>query len=345
VKFAYQWHRRLGWVLAPLLAVTALSGVALLWLQPLPTVQASPPPVQAWAQALDQGLADLARRHPTAQVDFVNLPREADAPLRAHLLATPAGEGGWVEIDPVRGTAGTLQPDSGHAKTLLIAVHNSFLLDDIGPWLLRAVALFALALIAMGLRIWWRVRQLPARSPWRRWHRRIGPLVVLPLTMMLATGFVLRWPELARAALSTLSGEAAAASGLAGPAAGAPQAATLGQVLIAASAALPEAHPTRIHAARDGVLRVRLRGDEWHPIGLNYVYLSAHDASVLRVVRASDQPLSVRYLGVVYPLHAGWLPGSPGIAAALAARGLWTLFALSLAALAISGAFQRFKKG
>jgi len=345
VKFAYQWHRRLGWVLAPLLAVTALSGVALLWLQPLPTPQTSPPPVQAWAQAIDQGLADLARRHPTAQVDFVNLPREPDAPVRVHLLASPAAGSGWIEIDALRGTAGALQPDSGRARTLLLALHERFLLDDIGPWLLRAVALFALALIAMGLRIWWRVRQLPARSPWRRWHRRIGPLVVLPLAMMLATGFVLRWPELARATLSTLSGEAAAAPRLAAPAAATPQAATLGQVLIAASAALPEAHPTRIHAARDGVLRVRLRGDEWHPIGLNYVYLSAADSSVLRVVRSSDQPLTVRYLGVVYPLHAGWLPGSPGIAAALAARGLWTLFALSLAALAISGAAQRFKKG
>jgi uncharacterized iron-regulated membrane protein len=344
MKFAYQWHRRLGWLLAPLLAVTALSGVALLWLQPLPASQSSPPPVQAWAQALDQGLTDLSHRHPTAQVDFVNLPRETDAPLRAHLLASPAGEGGWVEIDPVRGTAGALQPDSGHANTLLIAVHNSFLLDDIGPWVQRAVALVALALVAMGLRIWWRVRQLPARSPWRRWHRRIGPLVVLPLAMMLATGFVLRWPELARATLSTLSGEAAGAPRLAAPAAGAPQAATLGQVLTAASAALPQARPTRIYAARDGVLRVRLRGDEWHPIGLNYAYLSAEDASVLRVVRSVDQPLSVRYLGIVYPLHAGWLPGNPGIAAALAARGLWTLFALSLAALAISGAIQRFAR-
>ena len=343
MKFAYQWHRRLGWVLAPLLAVTALSGAGLLWLQPLPTAQASPPAVQAWSQALDLGLADLARRHPTAQVDFVNLPREPDAPFRVHLLASPAGESGWADIDALRGTVGSLQPDSGHAKTLLLALHERFLLDGVGPWMLRVAALFALVLLAMGLRIWWRVRQLPARSPWRRWHRRIGPVVVLPLAMMLATGFVLRWPELARATLSAFSVEAAAAPKLDAPAASAPQAPTLGQVLTAASAALPQAHPTRIYAAREGVLRVRLRGDEWHPIGLNYVYLSAADASVLRVVRSSDQPLTVRYLGIVYPLHAGWLPGSPGIAAALAARGLWTLFALSLAALAISGAVQRFK--
>ena len=331
----------MGWVLAPLLAVTALSGTMLLWLQPLPMAQASAPPVQAWGQALDQGLAGLARSHPAAQVDFVNLPREPGAPLRVHLLASPHGEGGWVDIDAQHGTAGALQPDSGHTKTLLIALHARFLLDDAGPWVLRAVALFAFILIGMGLRIWWRVRQLPARTPWRRWHRRIGPVIVLPLAMMLATGFVLRSPELAVATLANFSREAVAAPKLDAPAAN--DAAALGRVLTAAAAALPHAHPTRIYAAQGGVLRVRLRSDEWHPIGLNYVYLSAADASVLRIERASDQPLTVRYLGIVYPLHAGWLPGSPGIAAGLAARGLWTLLALSLVALAVSGAVQRFK--
>lgn len=345
MKFSYQWHRRLGWVLAPLLAVTALSGAALLWLQPLPVPQASPPAVPKWSQALDQGLADLAGRHPTAQVDFVDLPREPHAPIRVRLLAPSPGESGWVEVDAAHGTAGALQPDSGYAKTVLLALHEGYLLGDgVGPWVLRAVALTALVLIAMGLRIWWRVRQLPARSPWRRWHRRIGPVVVLPLAMMLVTGFVLRSPDLARATLSTFSVEAVAAPKLASPVASPSQAVTLGHVLTAASAALPQAHPTRIYAARDGVLRVRLRSEEWHPIGLNYVYLSAADASVLRVVRSNDQPLTVRYLGIVYPLHAGWLPGRPGIAAALAARVMWTLFALSLAAMAVSGAVQRFRK-
>lgn len=56
----------------------------------------------------------------------------------------------------------------------------------------------SLMLIAMGLRIWWRVRVLSAHSPWRRWHRRIGIAALLPLALMLASGFVLRSPELAR---------------------------------------------------------------------------------------------------------------------------------------------------
>jgi len=86
-----------------------------------------------------------------------------------------------------------------------------------------------------------------------------------------------------------------------------------------------------------------MRGDEWHPLGLDNVYVSTAGATVQRVVRSTEQPLSVRYLNVVYPLHICWLPGNPGLAAALVARGLWTLLALSLAALALTGAVQRFQ--
>ena len=343
MKLAYQWHGRLGWVLAPLLAIQALGGAVLLWMQPLPAPQESPPAVQAWAQAVDQGVAELARRYPTAKIEYVNLPRKADAPVSARLLASGSNESGWADIDAVHGTAGALQPDSSQARTLLYGLHERLLLADVGPWVLRAMALTALVLIAMGLRVWWRVRRMPARTPLRRLHRLIGPVVVLPVAMMLVTGFVLRSPDWARAALSAWPGQAAAAAKPAAPAASGLPAATLGQALTAAAAALPHSRPIRIYPARDGVVRVRMRGDEWHPLGLNNVFVSAADASVRRIVRSDEQPLSVRYLNVVYPLHIGWMPGSPGLAAALVWRGLWTLLALSLAGLALSGAVQRFK--
>jgi len=343
MKLAYQWHGRLGLVLAPLLAIQALGGAVLLWMQPLPAPQDSPPAVQAWAQAVDHGLAELAHRYPTAKIEYVNLPREADAPVRARLLASGSNESGWADIDAVQGTAGALQPDSSQAKTVLYALHEHLLLADVGPWVLRAMALTALVLVAMGLRVLWRVRRMRPRTPLRRLHRLIGPVVVLPVAMMLVTGFVLRSPDWARAALSAWGGEAAAAAKPAAPAASGLAAATLGQALTAAATALPQARPIRIYPARDGVVRVRMRGDEWHPLGLNNVYVSTAGATVQRIVRSTEQPLSVRYLNVVYPLHIGSLPGSPGLAAALVARGLWTLLALALAALALSGAVQRFQ--
>ena len=343
MRLAYKWHGRLGWLLAPLLAIQALGGAVLLWLQPLPAPQESPPAVQAWAQAVDQGLAELARRYPAAKIEYVNLPQQADAPVSVRLLASGSNESGWADIDAARGTAGALKPDSSQVRTFLYGLHERLLLADVGPWVLRAMALTALVLVAMGLLAWWRVRHQPPRTPWRRLHRLIGPVVVLPLAMMLFTGFVLRSPDWARAVLSAWPGQAAAAPSVAAPAARGPQAATLGQALAAAATALPEARPIRIYPPRNGEVRVRMRGDEWHPIGLNNVFVSAADASVLRIVRSTEQPLTVRYLNVVYPLHIGSLPGSPGLAAALMVRGLWTLLALALAGLALSGAVQRFR--
>ncbi|MEO8060849.1 MAG: PepSY-associated TM helix domain-containing protein [Burkholderiales bacterium] len=349
MKLAYKWHGRLGWVLAPLLAIQALGGAVLLWMQPLPALQERPPAAQAWAQAVDQGMAELARRYPTAKIEYVNLPGKTDAPVSVRLLASGSNESGWADIDAVNGTVGPLQPDSSQARTLLYALHEHLLLADVGPWVQRAMALVALVLVAMGLRVWWRVRHMPARTPLRRLHRLVGPVVVLPVAMMLITGFVLRSPEWTRAALSAWPGQAAAATKPAAPAApvapaaGGLPTATLGQALTAAATALPQSRPMRIYPARDGVVRVRMRGDEWHPLGLDNVFVSTAGATVQRIVRAAEQPLSVRYLNVVYPLHLGSLPGKPGLAAALVARGLWTLLALSLATLALSGLVQRFR--
>jgi uncharacterized iron-regulated membrane protein len=359
MKFSYQWHGRLGWVIAPLLAVQALGGAMLLWMQPLPTRQDSPPAIQQWAHAVDAGVSELARRYPAAKIEYVNLPRDAHEPVSVRLLASPTNESGWADVDVATAHAGALQPDNSRWKTFLYGLHEHMLLDDVGPWVMRAMAIVALVLVAMGLRVWLRVRTLPPRNSWRQVHRWLGPVFVLPLVMMLFTGFVLRSPDWARslfaqwpAASAAASPPAAAAShpaaaspAPAAPPAPAPQVATLGQALITAVKALPQSQPIRIYPANNGVASVRMRGEEWHPLGLDRVFVNvaAADAPVKRIVRASEQPMTVRYLNVIYPLHLGWLPGSPSVAAALAIRVVWTLLALALAGLAVSGAVQRFR--
>lgn len=343
MKFSYKWHGRIGQFLAPLLAIQALGGAILLWMQPLPAHEKSPPAVQTWATAVDQGVAALARQYPNAKIEYVNLPNDAQAPVSVRLLASPSNVSGWADIDVAHGTAGPLQPDSSKVKTLLYGLHERLLLADVGVWVLRAIALIALALVVMGLRAWWRVRKLPSITPWRRVHRLVGPVAILPVAMMLITGFVLRSPEWASALLSTAPSQAAGAPKVAAPAAVVPQVATLGQALSAASAALPQARPLRIYPPRNGQVRVRMRGDEWHPLGLNNVFVSTADASVKRIVRADEQPWSVRYLNVVYPLHVAAVPGSMGVAGTLVARVLWTLLALALAGMALTGTMQRFR--
>jgi hypothetical protein len=174
----------------------------------------------------------------------------------------------------------------------------------------------------------------------------VGAVAALPMLVMLGSGFVLATPELARAVLAPLDPRPAAAlpQAAASPAAtdGTP-AATLGQALSVASQALPHARPTRVYAARDGVVRVRLRGDEWNPYGMHNVYVHAASAQVQKIVRPQDMPLQTLYINVVYPLHAGWLPGQAGAAAGIAMRVLWTGVALALAWMALSGAWPRLR--
>jgi hypothetical protein len=54
-------------------------------------------------------------------------------------------------------------------------------------------------------------------------------------------------------------------------------------------------------------------------------------------------PLQTLYLNVVYPLHAGWLPGQAGVAVGIVMRMLWTGVALALAWMALSGAWSRLR--
>lgn len=346
MKFAYRWHGRIGSVLAPLLALSALSGACLLWLQPLPTPLQEPPApaaIQAWARALDLGLAQLAREHPGTEVDLVELPRQAGASMRVHLRGADASHTGWVVVDAEDGRAADLQPDDRDVRTLLLHLHEHLLLQGPGEWVLRAAALAGLAALTLGMRIWWRVRKLQTHLPWRRWHRRVGAVAALPLSVMLATGLVLRSPELARSLLANVDGGARAAEVAPPQAPDTMPPASAGTVLSAAARALPDARPVRLYAAHAGVVRVRMHADEWNLYGMHNVYVRAADAAVLRVVRPQDLPPQARYLDVIYPLHAGWLLGQLGATAGLLARVLWTLLALSLAWMAVSGAWSRWR--
>jgi hypothetical protein len=127
MKFSYQWHGRLGWVIAPLLAMQALGGAMLLWMQPLPASHDSPPAIHEWAHAVDAGVAELASRYPAAKIEYVNLPRDAPGPVSVRLLASPSNESGWADIDVATAQAGALQPDNSRLKTFLYGLHEHML--------------------------------------------------------------------------------------------------------------------------------------------------------------------------------------------------------------------------
>src|SRR5262249_53390375 len=68
-------------------------------------------------------------------------------------------------------------------------------------------------------------------------------------------------------------------------------------------------------------LRLKLPGDP-HRIGLNWVYVDPGDARVLRVDRLADQPLGVKIIRLITPLHYGTIGG-------YATRVLWIFAGLA----------------
>ncbi len=202
----------------------------------------------------------------------------------------------------------------------------------------RAVnAWFAFALAAAsttGLLLWWRGRkqwklgfEYRTRASWKRqvWdlHNLGGFFFYLPLLLLSLSGAYYAYEPAYASVVAALTG---------GPAELAPPKArnsdtprrTLDEIQASALRALPDAEPSMIiFPARRGepfTLRLR-RPSDLHRIGMNWVYVDPGTAQVLRVDRFDQQPLGVKVIRLMTPLHYGTIGG-------LATRILWVVAGL-----------------
>lgn len=328
-----RFHRWVGRGLAALLLVAAVTGAGMQWLQPLPDAGAAgAPSLEAQARGLDRGLATLQASRPDLQWRLVQLGRPE---LQVEL--DDARGGRWqATLATPDGRVLALQREDALLGPWLLRLHTWEWLGSAGSWLTGLAALLALASVAVGLRLWWRLRRTRAPQLRRRWHRRVGIVAVLPLALLFGTAALLSWPGAVRAVIVALGGQA----GLAPPAAPARTdlpAVSAGQALLSAAAVLPEAGPQRLYRQAPGLLRLRLRGEEWHPYGLSQVYVAEQGGAVLAVRDARQLPLAERYVNVIFSLHSGALPPGCGSALAVLMRLAWTALALALAAMLLTG--------
>jgi uncharacterized iron-regulated membrane protein len=340
MKSMLRFHRWVGRGLAALLLVAALTGAGLQWLQPLPDPgSAAAPSIEAQARALDGGLATLQATEPGLKWRLAQLGGTA---LQVELDDAQGGR--WrAELAVPDGRLLDLQPEDALLGPWLLRLHLWQWLGPAGSWLTGLAALLALASVAVGLRLWWRLRRTRAPHLRRRWHRRVGIVAVLPLTLLFGTAAMLSWPGAMRTLIVMLGGEAATQPPVA-PARPDLPAVTAGQALLSAAAVLPEARPQRLYRQAPGLLRLRLRGDEWHPYGLSQVFVAEQGGVVLAVRDGRQLPLVERYVNVIFSLHAGAVPPGGSPALALLMRLAWTALALALAALLLTGLPWRQRK-
>jgi uncharacterized iron-regulated membrane protein len=332
----YTIHRWLGWILAPFLALSACSGLLLIWLQPVPKSDQSPPSPAQLAHAIDRGLVDLTKQHENLKLSYADLPRGSES-IRVRMVSSDQPEQGvWANLDPETGKLESLQLDADNLHSWLYNLHHQLLIDEIGSWPIGAAGLLGIVSILIALRMWLRVRSLRAPTVQRRWHRSIGIVMMVPMLSALVTGLFLSWPELIRRPIAALSGQARFIPPTAVPSVTPSQSISPGEALKIGASQLPSALPTRLYAAKAGIYRLRLRTDEWHPNGLNSVYVDAQ-SNVLRVVLWQELPLSASYTNLVYPLHIGWLPVSTDMPITIVLRVVWTLIAAALIWMVVSG--------
>jgi uncharacterized iron-regulated membrane protein len=342
MKSMLRFHRWVGRGLAAMLLVAALTGAGMQWLQPLPdsTSEASRtvPSVAVQAAALDRGLATLHGTRPGLQWQLVQLGRPA---LQVELDDAQGKR--WRAELAADGRVLALQAEDSLLGPWLLRLHLWQWLGAAGAWVTGVVASLALCSVVVGLRMWWRLRRTRAPQLKRRWHRRIGIVVVLPLTLLFGTAAALSWPGAVRTLIVALGGQPAIAPPVA-PAHSNSAPVSAGQALVIGAAALPEAVPQRLYRQAPGLLRLRLRGEEWHPYGLSQVFVAEQGGTVLAVRDGRQLPLVERYVNVIFSLHSGAVPSWGGPVIALLMRLAWTALALALAAMLLTGLPWRKRK-
>ena len=321
------WHRRVGIALMLVFVVAAISGSTLVYRDAIlrNTVAAGISAQPQWftAPQLARDIALIESQFPDIAKGYAKPP----SPERPF----------WIVMDQNRNSTllapVSLQPLSGYrglvrALDWLRALHVELLLGMTGELVLLASGIGGLFFVISGLVLWWPMRRrlraatlLPRRmkrGPVLISHRNLGallaPLVALSMlsgAYMLGRGLVihLTTPEPAAAASAQPASTDRASSEPASAAASATRNPGMDQLLLAATAALPEGQITVISFpdASSGYARFRMRlPDEWHVNGRTTVAVRASDGHVPDFQRADQLPPTARFSNLMYPLHSAY---------------------------------------
>ncbi len=268
------------------------------------------------------------KEHPTDRMHSIYFDFKPDWGLNFRTVA-PNGDRIHSFIDQYRGALVGRVNYNHSALQWIYDLHSELKGEKPG---LEVNAWFAFVLAAAstsGLLLWWRGRRYWKRgfeyriqASWKRqvWdlHNLGGFCFYLPLLLLSLTGAYYAFePSYASIAAALTGGPAA----IPAPKASRPGAGrrSLDEIRDSGLRALPGSTPSMIiFPVKRGdafTLRLRLPSDP-HRIGLNWVYVDPSTARVLRVDRFDRQPLGVKIIRLITPLHYGTIGG-------LTTRILW----------------------
>lgn len=314
-------HLWLGLSVGLAFAVLALSGTVLAfqtellrWRHPALFEHALPTPEQR--AAVLQRIYDTRWPAPLRSVDTPS----AVLPVWQVYLA---GEQ-RVYLDPADGHELLVRSKNHDAVLWLRDLHTHLLGGKNGETALGVLGLAELALILIGLALWWPRRghwrhavsmyaQPPTRR-WRSWHQSVGAMLFPLLLLSTFTGVTLVYKDTTRTALAALFGDKPGKP---------PKVPTVpprdaplrwADALAAAQAALPAAELRRITlpGEKNAALVIRARGpEEWNAVGRSVVTVDPYTATVLSVHDAQGQGSGTKLSEKIYPVHAAAVGGTP----------------------------------
>ena len=246
-------------------------------------------------------------------------------------------------VDPYCGTLlGSV--DYNHSALQWVYDLHQYLQGGKSGLLVNAWFAFALALASTtGLLLWWRGRrywklgfEYRIQASWKRqvWdlHNLGGFCFYLPLLLLSLTGAYYAFEPGTRTLVAAVTRGPADTEPPKALHPGAPRR-SLDEIQASALGAIPDAAPSMIifpARPRDAFALRVLRPSDPHRIGLNWVYVDPSTAQVLSVERFDQQPLGVKIIRLINPLHYGTIGG-------IATRILWVVAGLMPGVFFVTG--------
>jgi uncharacterized iron-regulated membrane protein len=327
-KWLFQVHLWIGLTLGVAVGIVGLTGAVVVFRYELNRLT-TPGTAYVAPQGERLPMDELARRVQSARPnDKIQQAAWEAGPATAWNFRSTSPEGHRIHtfINPYNGEI--TGQDNYQYKLLqwIFDLHAYLLAGNTGMFINGFIGMATVILALSGLVIWW-----PGLSRWRAgfaflrgagWkrqnydlHKLTGFYASLALAFVAFTGAYFSFPNLYKNTAENLTGTTADTV--------APRASTLWsqrgvsmeEFIRAAERAQPGASAISFGFPQNPGDPVTIRTKEvndWHRIGLNYVYLEPNDARVILSDRFSDATLSTKLVRWMYPFHFGRFGGRWG---------------------------------
>jgi hypothetical protein len=186
-KALWRWHFYAGIYVIPFLLMLSLTGLIMMWYQPVIEPLSYPGQTKVtpigYTQPFSLQQTAVEQAYPDARVTQLITPQTADAPTR-FLMKDSEGTNWLASVDPYSLTVLGRHNKDDTWYALADEIHGTFLLDSVGDAMIEIATGLMLVLLLTGLWMWWqkpgRVGRwkvdfaLSGRALWRDLHSKVG---------------------------------------------------------------------------------------------------------------------------------------------------------------------------